>query len=116
MQEVDVSATDSPDVDVDLLAVPVLEPVPPLVGAARDLDARVDGLLGRVAEDGEFRGAFNKAVVVHATGPLRARRVALAGLGPSHHLDADAFRAAGGAVARRAREFGASIAWLVDPS
>jgi leucyl aminopeptidase len=116
MQEVEVSATDSPDVDVDLLAVPVLEPAPPLTGAAGELDARLDGLLSRIAEAGEFRGAFNRAVVVHAAGGLRARRVALAGLGPGDRLDADAFRTAGGAVAREAREFGASIGWVVDRS
>jgi len=116
MQEVDVSATDSLDVDVDLLAVPVSEPVPPLTGAAGDLDERLHGLLGRIVEDGEFGGTFNQAIVVHAAGELAARRVALAGLGPSQRLDADAFRTAGGAVARRAREFGASIGWVVDPS
>jgi leucyl aminopeptidase len=116
MTDVDVSATDSADIDVDLLAVCVPEPAGELSGPARDLDTSLQGTLSRAAADGEFRGKFNSALVVHTGGRLAARRVALAGLGAPDRLDADAFRTAGGAVARRAREFGASIGWLVDPS
>src|SRR5437764_517508 len=116
MQDVDVSATISADIAVDLLAVPVLEPASDLTGPARELDTRLQGILSRAAADGEFTGRFNSALVVHTSGQLPARRVALAGLGPAERLDADAFRTAGGAVARRAREFGASIGWLVDPA
>ena len=115
MAEVDVSTTDSADVDVDLLAVAVPEPATLLPAQAAGLDARLDGLLARVVAGGEFDGGRNRAIVVHADG-LAAPRVALAGLGPSDRLDADAFRTAGGAVGRLAREFGASIAWLVDSS
>ncbi len=101
---------------VDLLAVALLEPAGDLSGPARELDTALQGMLSRAAADGEFRGTFNSAVVVHTNGQVPARRVALAGLGPAERLDADAFRTAGGAVARKAREFGASVGWLVDPS
>src|SRR5207248_4170456 len=107
MQDVDVSATDSADIDVDLLAVCVAEPAGELSGPARDLDTSLQGTLSGAAADGEFRGKFNSALVVHTSGRVPARRVALAGLGAAERLDADAFRTAGGAVARRAREFGA---------
>jgi leucyl aminopeptidase len=114
MPDVDVSTTSSPSADLDLLGVPVAKGAA-LTGATAELDARVGGRLSRVLEDGEFTGARNTATVVHVDGDGTPPRIALAGLGPDGSIDADAFRTAGGSVARRAREFGASVGWLVDP-
>ena len=99
-----------------MLAVPVPEPMLPLGGVAAELDGRLGGRLARLGEDGEFDGALNTVAVIHLQGELPARRVALTGVGSRERIDPDAFRTAAGAVARRAREFGASIGWLLDPS
>jgi leucyl aminopeptidase len=51
---------------------------------------------------------------VHVDGKLGARRVAVAGLGPREHVDADALRTAAAAVARETGDYAETVAWAVD--
>jgi leucyl aminopeptidase len=116
MRPIDVVVTDSPHIGLDLLAAPVLDPAPPLAGAIARLDEELGGRLAQLAGDGEIAGRFNSAAIVHVDGAVGSQRVAAAGLGPRERLDADAFRTAGAAVARRVRDFARTIGWLLDES
>jgi leucyl aminopeptidase len=111
---VDVEAASLEQVDADVLAAPAREG--PLAGAAAALDRRLNGLLGRLADEGEVRGDANAVSVVHVDGDLAAHRVAVAGVGRADALDADALRTAAGAVARATREYAGAVAWLIDDS
>jgi leucyl aminopeptidase len=113
--DVEVQAASPAEVEADVVAVP-LAGGNGLDGVAAQLDSALDGLLGRLAADGELRDEVGRAGLVHVDGKLTAPRVAVAGVGPRDHLDADAVRTAAAAVARAAGEFAERIAWAIDPS
>ncbi|MBA3365974.1 MAG: leucyl aminopeptidase [Actinobacteria bacterium] len=101
--------------EADVVAVPVVDPPSPLAGQAAELDRRLDGQLSRLVDEGEIRGRLDHVAVVHVNADgLPARRVALAGVGPREAIDADTLRTAAGAVARATRDFGRTVAWMLD--
>jgi leucyl aminopeptidase len=101
-------------VRADVLAAPLLADGR-LAGAAAALDERLDGMLSRLASEGEASGKLNDSVLIHVTGGLAAARIVFAGVGPPEALDADAVRTAAAAVVRKA-DFAGSLAWLLDPA
>ena len=105
---VEVQAGAPAEVEADVIAV--LLTAGGLTETGRALDATLDGLLSRVAQDGEARSDLGSARLVHAGG----RRVVLAGGGETPLLDADALRTAAAAVVGEAGEFAESIAWPID--
>ena len=111
---VSVEPGSSESVDADVLAAPVA--TGELQGAAAQLDERLQGLLGRLVAEGEVSGKLDTAPLVHLNGELNAARLAAAGVGPADEVDADALRTAAGRVAREARGFAGTLAWLVDES
>jgi leucyl aminopeptidase len=113
--DVEVQAASPAEVEADVVAVP-LAGGNGLDGVAAQLDSALDGLLGRLAADGELRDEVGRAGLVHVDGKLTAPRVAVAGVGPRDRVDADAVRTAAAAVARAAGEFAERIAWAIDPS
>jgi leucyl aminopeptidase len=113
--DVEVQAAAPAEVEADVVAVP-LAGGNGLDGAAAQLDSALDGLLGRLAGDGELRDEVGRARLVHVDAKLTARRVAVAGVGPRDRVDADAVRTAAAAVAQAAGEFAERIAWAIDPS
>jgi leucyl aminopeptidase len=66
----------------DMLAVAVGKPAS-LSGAAATVDAALGGAIRRLVDAGEIRGAKGQVTVVHADGGVRAKRVAVVGLGTS---------------------------------
>jgi leucyl aminopeptidase len=102
-------------VDADVLAAPLLAGNV-LEGPAAQLDARLNGLLARLAREGELNGKLKTAPLVHVNGELEASRLAVAGLGANEALDADALRTAAATVVRQTRGFAESVAWLLDES
>jgi leucyl aminopeptidase len=112
---VEVQAAAPESVEADVVAVP-LAGGDGLDGAAAQLDSALDGLLGRLADEGEVRDEIGRAGLVHVDGKLSAPRVAVAGVGARDRIDADALRTAAAAVARTAGEFAERIAWAIDPS
>src|SRR3954471_2663401 len=110
---VEVQAVAPEQVEADVVAVP-LAGDNELAGTAAALDSKLDGLLGRLAADGELRGDAGRVSIVHVDGKLGARRVAVAGLGPREHLDADSLRTAAAAVARETSGYAESVAWVID--
>ena len=109
--EVEAGAPES--VETDVLAAPQLA-AEPLSSRLAAFDGRLGELLSRLVEGGEAAGKLKTAPLVHLNGELKADRLAVAGVGAREALDADALRTAAGTVAREAREFAASIAWLLD--
>ncbi len=113
--DVEVQAAAPAEVEADVVAVP-LTGGDGLDGVAAQLDSALDGLIGRLAGEGELRDEVGRAGLVHVDGKLGARRLAVAGVGPRDRVEADALRTAAAAVARAAGEFAERIAWAVDPS
>jgi leucyl aminopeptidase len=113
MLEISFSSDDPAEIDADLLVVAC----PADGGADNDplvqrLDARLAGVLRRAATEERFRGKAGQSLVVHAPG-LRARRVALVGLGgsPAGWTERE-LRAAAGTAVRIATSVGAARAVL----
>ncbi len=102
-------------VDADVLAAPLLARGA-LEGPAAELDGRLNGVLTKLTADGELSGKLKTAPMVHVNGELAASRLAVAGLGASEALDADALRTAAATVVRETRGFAESVAWLLDES
>jgi len=111
--QVEVQAVAPEQVEADVVAVP-LAGDNELAGAAAELDTTLDGLLGRLAGEGELRGDAGRVSIVHVDGTLGTRRVAVAGLGPSEQIDADALRTAAAAVARETGGYAETVAWTID--
>jgi leucyl aminopeptidase len=110
---VEVQAVAPEQVEADVVAIPLANDGG-LEGAAAALDSALDGLLGRLAGDGELRGDAGRTAVVHVDGKLGTSRVAVVGLGD--RLDADALRTAAAAVAHETSGFAETLAWAVDDS
>jgi len=112
---VEVQAGSPESVESDVLAAPLLAGEG-LTGPVDELNGRLDGLLARLAEQGEITGKPKTAPVVHVEGELRSARLALAGIGAREAVDADALRTAAGTLAHEARGYARTIAWLLDDS
>jgi leucyl aminopeptidase len=111
----DIDAVDTPpaQVDADVLAFAVADPVD-LGASGREIDGLVAGELEHLVEDGELKGGLGKTTLLHTSGRLASHRVAAAGIGERDGLNADALRTAAAAVAVRAGEVGGrSVAWIV---
>ena len=114
MDEVRVEIRAPGEVEADALAIPV--PEGDLTNGAREFDQRLRGRLQRLASEGELKGELGKTLVVHTDGELDAKRVIVAGIGKTEAVDADAFRTAASAVARRLADVGGTLAWQLDES
>jgi leucyl aminopeptidase len=113
--EIEVVVAAPGEIEADVLAVAVAEPATPFSGPAGKLDEELGGLLGSLVESGDITGRRDTATIVHARAG-GSKRVAVAGLGKTDELNADALRTAAAAVAREATAFGGTIAWLLDGS
>src|SRR5437773_3715211 len=112
---VEVEAGSPESVEADVLAAPQLTSET-LAGPIAALNGRLRERLGALVEQGELSGKLQTAPLLHLNGELKAERLAIAGIGAREALDADAVRTAAGTVARGARDFARSIAWLLDES
>src|SRR3989440_5468972 len=112
---VEVQAGSPESVESDVLAAPLLA-AEGLTAPAAVLKDRLGELLSRLAGEGELTGKLKTAPLLHLDGELKATRLALAGIGAREAVDADALRTAAGTLAREARGYARSIAWLLDDS
>src|SRR5438132_13543816 len=86
--------------EADVLAIPLAEPVERLSGdGANIVDEKLGGRLQRLAQSGDLQGGVGATLVLHTEGELRAPRVVLAGIGPRERVDAGALRTAAAACA-----------------
>src|SRR5689334_13043569 len=111
--QVEVQAVSPEQVEADVVAVALTDDNE-LAGTAAAVDSKLDGLLKRLAADGELRGDAGRVSIVHVDGKLGARRVAVAGLGSREELDADSFRTAAAAVAHETGGYAGKVAWALD--
>ena len=86
-----------PEIDADLVAVPVFEAEPP--EALPELDAGTGGEIGRALATGEFTGEAFQLFLTPATAEWRARRVALVGVGRRERFSTERLRQVAAAVA-----------------
>ncbi len=103
------------DIEADLLILACTEA--DLDGdLVRDLDGRLGGLLRRTVSDERFRGKPGQTLTLHATG-IRARRLALIGLGKPAPSSLRELRSGAGVGIRLAATVGATrvaMAWSAD--
>jgi len=98
--------------NADVLVVTVTKP-PTLEGVAAEVDAALGGTVADLIKAGEIRGARGQVTVIHAGAGVRARRVAVVGLGATP--EGDDIRHAAAAAARAATTARAkTIAFAVD--
>src|SRR5690349_21914473 len=109
------SAAKPTTVQADLLAVAVTKPLG-LAGASVELDDALGGEISRLVRSGEVRPGAGSLTVLHTEGRgVRAKRVAVTGMGPAAKAGADDLRNAAAAAARamqRAR--GTRMAMVAD--
>jgi leucyl aminopeptidase len=109
---VEIAAGTPESVEADVLAAP-LSAGTELNGPLAQLDERLNGLLRRLADEGELDGKLRSAPLVHMNGGLRAARIAAAGIGEREAVDSDTLRTAAATVVREAG-FAGTVAWLLD--
>ena len=113
--KISTSAAAPATANVDMLAVAVAKPVA-LEGAVAELDRALGGAIGRLVKAGEIRGAAGQVTVLHTEGQgVRARRVAVVGLGKRATADAESVRNAAGAAVRSLGSVrGRTLAFVLD--
>ncbi len=105
-------SADPRSVETDLLVVAVPEGDGPLSGPAAAVDEALGGVVARAVADGEVTGKAGSLALFHAGAGLAAPRVAVVGRGKG---DAEGWRSAGAAAAKRAGGLHAGSAALALP-
>ena len=104
------------DAEADVLLIPLAEGAS-LPAAARPLDRALGGALREILA-GDFKGKFAEVEATRTLGRVRARRVALLGLGKPEHLDStrlrNAFQVGLKSTVGRARVL--AVAWTGVPA
>ena len=102
----------------DVLAVPLWQDAKlGSRGAAAQLDACLEGLIGDYVKSGDFKGTLNGTVLLRTRGKIAAPRVLLVGLGkkqPARELEN--LRQASAAAATATRKLGAARLAVLPPS
>jgi leucyl aminopeptidase len=88
----------------DLLVVNVFAGQKKLTGATAAADQALGGMISSLIKDGEISGKTGKVTLLHCHGKLKAKKVAVVGLGERDKLDLEAIRTASAAAIRQARE------------
>jgi leucyl aminopeptidase len=93
------------EIDTPLLVVSLFEGVTQLKGDSATVDTALGGQISRLIADGEISGELATVTVIHTTGNgLKARRVAVVGLGKQSELEVENVRVASALAARKARD------------
>src|SRR5262245_17070098 len=111
MLDIEVTSSAPVDIEADLLVLAVSEAELERGELVEHADARAGGVLRRAAAEERFRGKLGQTLVAHVR-DLRARRIALVGLGASPDPAGQALRVAAGSAARVAAGGGAARAAL----
>jgi leucyl aminopeptidase len=102
--EVRVQPAGITDIETPLLVVNLFEGVTEPGGATGAIDTALDGQISRLIADGEICGEPATITIIHNPGSngLKARRVAVVGLGPRDAFDLEVARIAAATAARQA--------------
>jgi leucyl aminopeptidase len=109
-------ATALADLPVDLLAVALFKENRNESELFSLLNQRLDGHLGRIAEEERFLGKPQQTLTVHTHGKIAAPRILLVGLGSRADATVADVRHAAAKVARAARHVGAKSAAIAFPA
>ncbi len=72
--------------------------------SVKQLDLRLEGAVGRITRDGEFRGEFKETLLLHTAGRLPADRILLVGLGEEKKIGLEKLRQAAAVAVNTLRE------------
>lgn len=87
----------------------------PLTGTISAVDARLDHIVSRLREEGEFTGRLNSVKIIHSFGSLSADRIVLVGLGKKNAASMDSYRQAAGSAIKQLKTVGVErFASVVD--
>jgi leucyl aminopeptidase len=106
--KVTVLAGDMQEIVTELLVLPFFEAETALAGDMEAVDRSLAGGLSELAAAGDFKAKSEEMALLYSRGMLPARRLLLMGLGKRAEHSADSLRRAAGALARRARDLGAT--------
>jgi leucyl aminopeptidase len=87
-------------VPCDLLVVNLFQGVVKPAGATGIVDKALDGAISSLIEQDEFAGKLGQSFVFPTFGKIKAKKVAVIGLGDKKSFDADAIRKVGGYVVK----------------
>ncbi len=113
--EIKLISKDATQVEADALIVYHFEGAAAPEGPAAAIDKAMDGAISHLLEDKEFTGKFLEQTELHSLGKIRAKRVALVGLGKKQDFTLDRARMAAGAAARYIQNLGAKVGATVIP-
>jgi leucyl aminopeptidase len=99
---------DVQEIVTDLLVLPRFEDEPQLAGDIEAVDRALAGGVSDLMASGDFHGKAGELAVLYSRGVVPARRLLMLGLGKRSDYTHEALRRAAGAVARRARDLGAT--------
>jgi leucyl aminopeptidase len=93
------------EIETPLLVVSLFEGVTQLSGDSATVDSALGGQISRLIADGEISGETATVTVIHTSGSgLKARRVAVVGLGKPSEFEVENVRVAAALAARKARD------------
>jgi leucyl aminopeptidase len=104
--EIAVRHGDIQDEPADAIVVGVYEGSE-LGGAAKLVDATLNGAIAQLLQGGDLNGKEGEIAVLYPMGALPAKRVLIVGMGKPEKLDLDGIRKAAGTAAAKARDLGA---------
>ena len=108
MVQVTATAGDITQTEADALVVNLFEGITTPGGGTSAVDRGLDGAISSLISDSEIRGKKGETTILHTLGKLKAKRVAVVGLGKQEKFSADVVREVSGGVARRLRDIGAA--------
>lgn len=100
--KIDIVQKDILDMVCDLLVVNLFQGAAKPGGATGAVDKALDGAISKLIEQDHFEGKLGQALVFPTFGKIKARRIAVIGLGDRKRFDADAVRKIGGHVIKLA--------------
>ncbi|KAF0132680.1 MAG: leucyl aminopeptidase, partial [Candidatus Saganbacteria bacterium] len=101
------------NIKCDILAIGIFEDEKKLSGAALQADKAVKGMITRLVKEGEICGKPGEITVIHCISGLKAKKIAVIGLGKKEDLDLEGIRIASSKVINKAKEIKAGIVAIV---
>jgi leucyl aminopeptidase len=102
------------DVACDLLVVNEFAGVKHPGGATGAIDKALNGLITEITSAGEMSGKLGSVTIIHTQGKIKAKHVAVAGLGDRKDFDLDKVRTVSASVIKKAKEIKAkTVATIV---
>lgn len=113
--QLQVHSGEPANANVDLLVLGTWADVTSQGASLKAVDSALGGALRAAAKEEDFSGKPKQQVIVNTLGKLRAKRVALVGMGPNRPCAAASFVALGGSATRLGRSVAAKHVLVVPP-